>query len=586
MNKRIFSLFTRCLLWLSLLLAPLAHALDQDDLLPPEQAFAVTAERQGAQLRLTVTVADGYYLYRDRSRFETIPAALITQQALPPGKPKDDPYFGKQATYPPGPTVMLLTLRPDAPQQFTLKATVQGCADAGLCYPPYTHTLAIGGDSKALSPWLQPAGTQGDDRPPPQREGLAATLAAFFAAGLGMAFTACMYPLLPIVSSLIAGQGQHLTRRRGFLLALTYVQGLAVSYTAIGIVAGLTGSLLSVWLQQPAVILGASLLMVVFALGMFDIVSIQLPSSWQTRLAASSNRLSGGHIVTVFGMGVLSALLIGPCVGPPLALALGYIGQTGDAWLGGVALYAMAMGLGLPLVIVGTFGGHVLPRAGMWMKTVKAVFGVVMLAVAIWLATPFLPAIVVMLLWAALALASAVFLKAFDPLPPNASSVLKLGKALGLLLALVATLQLVGVFSGAKSARYPLAALGATAGNSSKPPFRNIGSVAELDAALNAARGQPVLLDFYADWCVSCIEMEDTTFRDPAVQQAMAKVVLLKADVTANLPAHQALLQRFSLYGPPGMIFFDRHGKEQQRLIGYSPADEFLPLLQRQQSGG
>ena len=578
----------RLLLALLLGLLSLAnHATAAEDFLPPEKAFAASASRDGNAVTVTVDVAKGYYLYRDRSRFETEPAGLVISHQQPAGISKDDPYFGTLLTFPPGKTDITLQLSDKAPAQFKLKVIVQGCADAGLCYPPYTHTLSIGGKVNGASQWLKAPGSDNSSTPASsgddiQSKGLAATLLTFFIAGLGMAFTACMYPLLPIVSSLIAGEGQHLTRRRGFFLSLTYVQGLALTYTLIGVVAGLTGSLLSVWLQQPAVILSASLMMVVFALGMFDLITIQLPSSWQSRLAASSNRFGGGKFASVFAMGALSALLIGPCVAPPLALALGYIGQTGDAWLGGAALYAMAMGLGLPLVIIGTAGGELMPRAGLWMKAVKNVFGVVMLAVAIWLAGPFLPAAITMLAWAMLALGSAVHLKAFDGLPGNATAIHKLGKALGVMLALIALLQVIGVFSGAKSPRYPLAALASGQSTSSeKPAFKLVANVSELDQALANTNGRPVMLDFYADWCVSCIEMEETTFRDPAVLQAMKGWTLLKADVTANNADHQALLKRFGLYGPPGMIFFGADGKERHRIIGYSPTNEFLPKLQQ-----
>ncbi|VEB42854.1 Thiol:disulfide interchange protein DsbD precursor [Chromobacterium violaceum] len=306
-----------------------------------------------------------------------------------------------------------------------------------------------GGAGNKLSAWTEvdPSGKASAGNSELAARGWLATLGTFLLAGLGMAFTACMYPLLPIVSSLIAGQGATLSRGRGFLLSLLYVQGLALTYTAVGVVAGLTGSLLTVWLQQPAVVLSASALMVVFALSMFDLFSIQLPSALQSRLADTSNRLTGGKAATVFLMGALSALIIGPCVAPPLALALGYIGSTGDAVLGGAALYAMAMGLGLPLIAIGTFGGHVLPRAGHWMKAVKSAFGVVMLGLAIWLATPFLPPPLVMLLWAALLIGSAVFLGAFDSLSSATKASARLGKALGLLLFLLGGAQLVGLLS-------------------------------------------------------------------------------------------------------------------------------------------
>ena len=579
--------------WLAALLACLsfalpAHAVNQDDLLPPEQAFAAKVVRHGDQLELTLDVAPGYYLYRDRISISSAPADLTGKPALPAGQEKSDPYFGKQVIYH-GKQTIAIPLAAGAPADFQLNVRLQGCAEAGVCYPPYTHKLKVGqagGAGNKLSAWTE-VGSAG--KAPAGNSELAAkgwltTLGTFLLAGLGMAFTACMYPLLPIVSSLIAGQGATLTRRRGFLLSLIYVQGLALTYTAVGVAAGLTGSLLTIWLQQPAVVLTASALMVVFALSMFDLFAIQLPSSIQSRLNDASNRLSGGKAATVFLMGALSALLIGPCVAPPLALALGYIGSTGDAVLGGAALYAMALGLGLPLIAIGTFGGHVLPRAGNWMKAVKSAFGVLMLGLAIWLATPFLPAALVMLLWAALLIGAAVFLGAFDSLSAGTGSRVRLGKALGLLLFLLGAAQLVGLLSGADNPRYPLKLIAASNAAGAAQPhanFQPVSSSAELDAKLAEAKaaGKPLLLDFYADWCIACKEMEAEVFPQAQVAAKLNQFTLLRADVTANSPGHQALLKRFGLFGPPGIILFDAQAAERNRVVGYTPAEAFAREL-------
>ncbi|WP_293759975.1 protein-disulfide reductase DsbD [uncultured Aquitalea sp.] len=567
-----------------------AATVNQEDLLPPEKAFPARVERDGDRLAIHLDIADGYYVYRDRIAISTEPAGLAGTPVLPAGKEKQDPFFGKQVIYL-GKQTIALPLKPGAPEKFRLDFRLQGCSTAGVCYPPYTHHLDISatGTADKAGGWLaeaQPRGKPAAGGSDLGKQGWLTTLGAFLLAGIGMAFTACMYPLLPIVSSLIAGEGQHLTRGRGFILSFAYVQGLSVSYVAIGVIAGLTGSLLTVWLQQPAVILSASALMVVFALSMFDLYSIQLPSALQSRLADSSNRLSGGKLATVFGMGVLSALIIGPCVAPPLALALGYIGSTGDALLGGAALYAMALGLGLPLILIGTFGGHVLPRAGGWMKAVKSAFGVVMLGVAVWMATPFLPAYLVMLLWGSLLIGSAVFLKAFDTLPVNAHALHKLGKAAGLLLFLAGTAQLAGAFAGETDPRYPLRWLSgrpALAAEAGALPFQPVSSIGDLDRRLAeaGAKGKPVLLDFYADWCVSCKEMEADTFADAKVNGLMRGYTLLRADVTANLPAHQALLKRFGLFGPPGIILFDKNGKEADRVIGFTDAAPFAEHLRK-----
>ncbi|AXK40901.1 protein-disulfide reductase DsbD [Crenobacter cavernae] len=563
-------------------LPTLAFAVDADELLPPEKAFPVSATREGDAVRVRVEVSPGYYLYRDRSRFASEPDGLLAGPArMPDGKHKKDPFFGEQVVYT-SPVDIIVPLKAGAPEQFMLKVTVQGCAEVGVCYPPYTTRVRVGGKAGPLD-WL------GGDRPTPPANappatlgdgGRVVTLATFWIAGLGTAFTACMYPLLPILSSIIAGQGHTLTRRRGFFLALAYVQGLALTYTAVGVLAGLTGSLLTVWLQQPAVVLSAATLMVILALSMFGLFNLQLPSSWQSRLADGSNKLSGGHFVPVFGMGVLSALIVGPCVAPPLALALGYIGRTGDAFLGGGALYAMALGLGTPLLLLGAFGGEILPRAGAWMKGVKASFGVVMLAVALWMASPFLPGMAVMLGWAALAIGSAVFLRAFDALPANAGARQRLLKALGLLLFLAGAAQLVGALSGRYEPASPLKGLfGGEAQATERLAFQPVSNIAALDAAIAASAGKPVLLDFYADWCVACKELEAKTFTDPAVAAAMRRFTLLRADVTANNAEHQALLKRFGLFGPPGLILFDAQGREAKRVIGYVEAPAFLPQL-------
>ena len=582
------SLWRRLALLLALLCATtLALAVSQDELLPPEKAFPAHVEQDGSQLRVIFDIADGYYLYRDRTRIASDPAGQIGTPTFPPADEKNDPFFGKQSVYHKQVSIAV-PLNNAAADGLKLQVTSQGCADVGVCYPPFTQTLTVGGAASALSDWLKPAAAATSpagqsDSARLAGQGWLTTLGTFFLAGLGMAFTACMYPLLPIVSALIAGQGNTLTHRRGFLLSLTYVQGLALTYTAVGVVAGLTGSLLTVWLQQPAVVLSASALLVIFALSMFDIFSIQLPSSWQTRLSETSNRLSGGKVATVFGMGTLSALIIGPCVAPPLALALGYIGSTGDALLGGAALYAMALGLGLPLILIGSYGGHILPRAGAWMRGVKGVFGVVMLGLAIWLATPFLSGTLVMLLWAALCLGSAVFLKTFENLAGNAHPVAKIGKAVGLALFLIGAAQLLGVLGGETNPRYPLKWLAGSSAQarSTAPAFQSVGSVAELEARLAAAGGKPVLLDFYADWCISCKEMEEYTFGNTRVADQLGRFVLLRADVTANNAEHQALLKRFGLFGPPGIILFDGQAREVDRVIGFMEAEPFLARLQK-----
>jgi thiol:disulfide interchange protein DsbD len=382
----------------------------------------------------------------------------------------------------------------------------------------------------------------------------------------------------------VVGHHHRVSKWRGALLSFAYVQGMALTYAVIGIGAAMTGTFLVAALQNPWVLGAFGLFFVAMALSMFGLYTLQLPNALQGRLSVWSNRLPGGHLLPVFAMGALSALIVGPCVAPPLAAALGYIGQTGDVWIGGLALYSMALGIGLPLIFVGVFGGHVLPRAGAWMDAVKEAFGIVMLLVALWITRPILPEWFIMLALAALLIAIAVQLHALEPIPAGASGWRKVGKALGLLLLLIGVAELVGLLAGARDPFQPLKGVWTQTGTSApaKPAFTKVSSVAELDAALAAARGKPVLLDFSADWCVACIEMEKLTFSDARVAARMQDFVLLKADVTDNTAAHQALLARFKLFGPPGIIFFDRQGRERaERLVGFEAAAPFLARLDR-----
>ncbi|MEW9898187.1 protein-disulfide reductase DsbD [Chitinivorax sp. PXF-14] len=587
-----YALFRHLITAILVLLAVQVAAASQDELLPPEQAFKASARLTDPQtVEISYDIADGYYMYRDRFKFKLDPAGALGEARFPPGKVKQDEYFGKVETYR-HQLKFVIPLSQPAGGAIMLKVTSQGCADAGICYPPYTHTLKLqpGSASGAAPSRLDKLFGAKADGPPGllpafTTQSLGPLLGFFFLAGLGLAFTACMYPLIPILSGIIVGHGHQATKRRGFVLSFIYVQGMAIAYAVAGIAAGLSGALLSNALQQPWVLAVFSLFFVLMAGAMFGLYQIQLPSSWQSRLSDQSNRLQGGHLLSVFGMGALSALIVGPCVAPPLAMALGYIGATHDVVLGGATLYSMALGMGLPLIVVGVFGGHVLPRAGAWMNAVRSVFGVVMLALAIWIATPILPPLAYMMAWAALLIVCAIYLHALDPLPSNASGWRKLWKGIGVIALLGGSALLLGALAGNRDVLQPLRSFTLSASTSPQPAapaFRRIQSEAELDAALQAAAGKPVLLDFYADWCVSCKEMERFTFSDPSVQAKMRQIVLLQADVTDNTDAHQALLKRFGLFGPPGIIFF---GRDQQphadKVVGYQSADVFLTTLNR-----
>ncbi|MCK2097023.1 protein-disulfide reductase DsbD [Thauera aromatica] len=408
-------------------------------------------------------------------------------------------------------------------------------------------------------------------------------LASFFGFGLLLAFTPCTFPMIPILSGIIVGQGHKVSHTRAFMLSLAYVLGMASTYALAGVGAGLTGTMLTAALQNVWVLSAFALVFVLLSLSMFGFYELQLPSALQSRLADSAGHNKGGSLGGVAAMGVLSALIVGPCVAAPLAGALLYIARTGDAVLGGWALFAMGLGMGAPLLAVGVASRSLLPKVGPWMEGVKQTFGVLLLAVALWMLTPVLPALAAMLGWAALLLFSGIFLHALDPLPAHARGWMRLGKGVGVALAIAGAAVLVGALAGSRDPLQPLAVLRAQAGGAvTQPQFEKVRSIAELDARL-AATDRPVMLDFYADWCVSCKEMERFTFTDPRVAERMGRMLLLKADVTANDDEHKALLKRFGLFGPPGILFFDARGQERQglRVVGFMKAEPFATVLER-----
>ena len=379
--------------------------------------------------------------------------------------------------------------------------------------------------------------------------------------------------MVPILSSIIVGEGGKVKRSRGLLLSVTYSLGMAIVYTALGVAAGLIGEGLAAALQNPWVLGAFALLIVAMAMSMFGFYELQVPAALQTKLAGASSRQASGKLAGVFAMGAISALIVGPCVAAPLAGALVYISQTRDVLVGGAALFSMAIGMSIPLLLVGVSAGSLLPRAGAWMEAVKRFFGVLMLGMALWLVSPVLPAAVQMVLWAALLLGYGAWLLSRR----GHWAAMAFGAAFGILGAM----QLVGVASGGRDALAPLAHLGGTPRHALE--FRRVKTVADLDAALAANRGKTAMLDFYADWCVSCKEMEKLTFVDPAVQAKLANTVLLQVDVTANDAHDKAMLKRFGLFGPPGIILFDANGAEipDSRVIGYQNASKFLASLQK-----
>ena len=412
----------------------------------------------------------------------------------------------------------------------------------------------------------------------------------FFVAGLLLSLTPCVLPMVPILSSIIVGQGESVTRWRGFTLALAYALGMALLYTALGVAAGLLGEGLAAWLQKPWVLASFAALLVLLSLSMFGLYELQLPSALRDGLSSRGDRMRGGQYLGVFAMGGISALVVSPCVAAPLAAALLHISQTGDAVLGGLALFVLAMGMSVPLLLVGASAGALLPRAGAWMEQVKHVFGLLLIAVAIYTVQPVLPALLAMACWGVLLIVGGASLGAFEPVVAGAhANVARVVKGLGLVLALLGVLEFVGIASGGRDPAQPLARLAqaragsgetGTASAEAGPHFDRVTSVADLDQRLRSA-GRPVMLDFYADWCVSCKEMEAQTFVDPAVRAKLDKAVLLRADVTANSDDDRALLKRFHLFGPPGIILFDAQGRELEsaRVVGFQDAARFSGSL-------
>jgi thiol:disulfide interchange protein DsbD len=678
----------------------------EDGFLDPEKAFVLKSEVVGPEkniLSLQFKIAPGYYMYRERFEFvaET-PLLKLGEPIFPKGQIKYDPTFNKEMElYFKDIEILLPLVASSQPlaagpqalvnateQTLNIKVTGQGCASAGLCYPPMDFFVTLstqvnGSGYKLLAPTTQSLFSRlfdGQWRELVFAENdltLAELLGStalfeivllFFVLGLLLALTPCVLPMVPILSVLLVGEQHHVSRTRGTLLAVAYVAGMSVVYTALGVAAGLSGAGLAAWLQTPWVLTLFALLLATLALSMFDVFTFQMPSSIQTKLTVKNNSILGGRMGAAALMGALSALIVGPCVAAPLAGALLYISQTGDVLLGGLALFAMAWGMGVPLLLMGASAGKLMPRAGTWMEGVKQFFGVLLFATAWWMVTPMLPTWVQILGWAILVLFSAVLLRTFEALGIEAGFSGMLRKTVGLLLTLLCFIWLLGIASGGRSLLQPLSHLArnnaavtpslattsekntsissrtdnnalvsgvsiitdknarvlgdpapikndantsgisvpattknillsqasgqapATAprtqpvlsANDAHALFKRVRSIAELETELAQAT-RPVMLDFYADWCVSCKEMESFTFTKPEVAQRLERLLLLQADVTANNQEDRALLKRFKLFGPPGIIFFEPGGRERKdvRVVGFQEANRFAANLDR-----
>ncbi len=633
----------------------------QQDFLDPEKAFILRVQMAGpGVIQLQFKIANGYYMYREQFAFKLDTQKVkLGEGKFPVGQVKHDPTFDrkmelyfKEAVI----TLPIASWPKDLPTNpFVLTVTGQGCAEAGICYPPMDFIVPMQATSEVIGYLLQsPANRLGlFDRiqQGPWSElffgsndvGLADILSStgtvevvllFFVLGLLLALTPCVLPMLPILSVLLVGEQQHVSKARGFALALGYVAGMSVIYTALGIAAGLSGAGLAAWLQTPWVLGLFALLLALLALAMFDVYTLQMPSFIQTRLMAKNSHILGGKMSASILMGALSALIVGPCVAAPLAGALLYISQSGDVFLGGAALFAMAWGMGVPLLLMGASAGKLMPRAGSWMEGVKQFFGLLLLATAWWMVTPLMPTWVQILGWAVLAMFAAVLLRPFEPITSESGLSGACRKTLGLLLIVLSTLWILGVASGGRSLLQPLnhlslslsmnnpvmtgiptatpvAAQGPILGgtnltgkqqllgipsvnssgttaqrpgalNAGPPSFQLVRTVAELEQLLVQST-RPVMLDFYADWCISCKEMEAFTFVDPRVMQRMNQMLLLKVDVTANNADDRALMKKFRLFGPPGIIFFNPGGYERKdvRVVGFQDATRFTATLDR-----
>ena len=570
----------------------------QDALLPPEQAFQFFAELKDEHtVHVNWRIADGYYLYKDKLKLKLEPGANagLGNLPLPAGQTHHDEEFGQVEIY-------RNELSLDVPLQrlslaaetVTLAAGFQGCADRGVCYPPMNTNVVLSlpeAETLASAPVPQLAAAVSEQDGivnSLKQDSLALTLLSFFGFGLLLAHTPCTFPMIPILSGIIVGHGDQVGVRKAFLLSASFVVASALMYTVFGILAALFGSNLQAVFQEPWVIATFSGLFVLLSFSMFGFFELQLPASIQSRLHNSSESHRDGSYLGAGVMGALSSLIVGPCVAAPLAAALIYIGQTGDVLLGGSALFVMGIGMGVPLLLIGASAGKLLPKCGPWLNATKSVFGVIMLAVAAWMLSRIVPPSVTMLMAAMLLIIPAVYLNALEPLPQPASGWKKLWKGVGLVMLVLGVLQLIGLGAGGSNPLQPLQSLNLVGAGTAEAKaglaFQRIRSNAELEQKLKQARanGQWLMLDFYADWCISCKEMEAYTFTDPRVRQQLSNFVLLQADVTENNLEDKALLKRFDLIGPPGIVFFTPNGEEKSanRVIGFQDAATFVKSLQ------
>ncbi len=588
---------------------------DEDEFLDPEQAFRlqVDTDTQG-NIVATWMIEKGYYLYQDKFNFELLSdTARLGNIDYPKAKEKKDEILGNYKVYSDKVSFVLPVLGSASEERLALKLQYQGCAEAGICYPLQKKEVEIATDKIQFS--AEPVAKQQQntddaaslaDIPEEElseQDALASyltkgnnflVLLTFFGLGLALAFTPCVFPMIPILSGIIAGQGDQVNTRKAFVMSVVYVLAMAVTYTIAGVIAGLSGENIQIWFQNPWVIGAFAGVFVLLALSMFGFYELQLPSSLQSKITEISNKQQGGAYTGVMVMGFLSALIVGPCVAPPLMGALIYISQTGDPFLGGGALFFMSLGMGLPLIAIGTSAGKYLPRAGVWMDAVKAGFGIMMLGLAIWMLERVLAPEVTIWLWALLLIYSAIYIGALTPITENTTGWGRFRKASGLVMLLYGAILIIGAAGGQSNLFQPLKGMGLATGGANTQmaaaghvTFNKVTTVAQLQQQLDRAKaeGKYVMLDYFAKWCISCIELEKFTFSDPAVKAILDDFVLIQADVTEDNQDSKELLKKYGLIGPPAILFFDPSGKERRnmRVVGFKDAPWFVNHLNKLQ---
>jgi thioredoxin:protein disulfide reductase len=577
---------------------------EEEEFADPEKAFKlnVTTNTQG-QVIATWDIMDGYYLYKDKFRFETVP--VDSQQIgiinFPKAKQKSDEFLGDYEVYDKQVAIQIPLKSPASKNKtIDVKIQYQGCAAAGICYPLQKKTISINTQTVKFDTATDSTQAVSKNKPGKvkavqlsEQDALADYLSkgnnililiTFFGLGLALAFTPCVFPMIPILSGIIAGQGEKVDARKAFMISVVYVLAMAVTYTIAGVFAGMSGENIQIWFQNPWVLSSFALIFILLALSMFGFYELQLPSSLQSKITELSNKQKGGNYTGVVIMGFLSALIVGPCVAPPLMGALIYISQTGDPFLGGGALFSMSLGMGLPLILIGTSAGKFLPRAGVWMDAVKAGFGVMMLGIAIWMLERVLPGVIILWLWAVLFIFSAVYIGALTPIHDNTTGWARFRKALGLVMLIYGAILIIAASAGSTDLMQPLKGLASGNGSVTNKTtqhlqFKKITSIEQLNQELDKAKqsGKNVMVDYYADWCISCVELEKYTFTDAKVIESLSGFTLLQADVTKDNEDSKQLLKTYQLIGPPAILFFNQQGQELRhfRLVGYKEAAPF-----------